>query len=281
MTARIVCVFPGQGAQFVGMGKDLYEADADVRALYDQANSVLDYDLRRLCFEGPEEDLRLTRNTQPAILVHSVAIWTVLRKRQFQPALLAGHSLGEYTALVATGALAFADAVRLVHRRGAFMQEAVPPGEGSMAALIGMERQTVEALCAECAKGSVLQPANLNAPDQIVIAGATTRVKTAVEAVKKRRLGSRTGCGTVWTVCHTSHHQCDRQAVPLAARGTRPARAAGVRRRTLGGVDAVRRRRRMRYAGGGWAGDGAIGYDAAYRAGRARPGARRASPGVD
>lgn len=189
MTARIVCVFPGQGAQFVGMGQDLYEADADVRALYDQANSVLDYDLRRLCFEGPEEDLRLTRNTQPAILVHSVATWTVLRKRQFQPALLAGHSLGEYTALVATGALAFADAVRLVHRRGAFMQEAVPPGEGSMAALIGMERQTVEALCAECANGSVLQPANLNAPDQIVIAGETARVKTAVEAVKKRRLG--------------------------------------------------------------------------------------------
>lgn len=189
MSARIICVFPGQGAQFVGMGRDLYDADADVRALYDQANSVLAYDLRRLCFEGPAEELRLTQNTQPAILVHSVAVWTMLRKRHFQPALLAGHSLGEYAALVATGALAFADAVQLVHRRGAFMQAAVPPGEGSMAALIGLEPQTVEALCVEYAAGGVLQPANLNAPDQIVIAGETSRVKAAVEAVKTRRLG--------------------------------------------------------------------------------------------
>lgn len=189
MTARVVCVFPGQGSQFIGMGKDLYETDAEVRALYDEANEVLGYDLGGLCFEGPEAELRLTQNTQPAILAHSVAIWTVLRKRGFQPDLLAGHSLGEYSALVAAEGMAFADAVRLVHKRGAFMQEAVPPGQGSMAALIGIERPTVEALCAEFGDSGVLQPANLNAPDQIVIAGETPRVRAAADAVKKRRLG--------------------------------------------------------------------------------------------
>ena len=122
------------------MGKDLCEADAEVRALYEEANEVLGYDLQRLCFEGPEDELRLTQNTQPAILVHSVATWTQLAKRGLEPALLAGHSLGEYSALVAAGVLTFADAVRTVHKRGLFMQEAVPPGAGSMAALLGVAR---------------------------------------------------------------------------------------------------------------------------------------------
>jgi [acyl-carrier-protein] S-malonyltransferase len=189
MTTRIICVFPGQGSQFVGMGKDLYERDADVRALYQEANEALGYDLQRLCFEGPAEELRLTQHTQPAILVHSVAAWTVLRKHGCHPVMLAGHSLGEYSALVAAEGLAFADAVRLVHQRGAFMQEAVPPGEGSMAAMLGIERQTVEALCAEFAGDGVLQPANYNAPGQVVIAGETARVQTAVAAVKERRFG--------------------------------------------------------------------------------------------
>lgn len=188
MTA-LACVFPGQGSQFVGMGKDFYSADAEVRALYQTANEALGYDLQKICFEGPEDELRLTQHTQPAILVHSIAAWTLLRKRGIYPTLLAGHSLGEYAALVAAGALTFTDAVRLVHRRGTFMQEAVPAGQGSMAAMLGMSRQAVEALCQEFAGEGVLQPANYNAPGQIVIAGHTAAVQAAVQAVKTRRLG--------------------------------------------------------------------------------------------
>lgn len=188
MTA-LVCVFPGQGSQFVGMGKDFYTADAEVRTLYHAANDTLGYDLQKICFEGPEDELRLTHHTQPAILVHSIAAWTLLQKRGINPAFLAGHSLGEYSALVAAGALPFADAVRLVHRRGIFMQEAVPDGHGSMAAMLGISRQEVENLCLEFAGEGVLQPANYNAPGQIVIAGHTTAVQAAVQAAKTRRLG--------------------------------------------------------------------------------------------
>jgi [acyl-carrier-protein] S-malonyltransferase len=189
MTTRIVCVFPGQGSQFVGMGQELWQADAEVRALYQEANEVLGYDLQRLCFEGPEDELRLTENTQPAILVHSIASWTALRKRGFCPAFLAGHSLGEYSALVAARVLRFADAVRLVRQRGAFMQEAVPPQAGSMAAMLGMQHTEVEALCQEFAEDGILQPANYNDPGQIVIAGETARVQAAAAAAQTRRLG--------------------------------------------------------------------------------------------
>lgn len=190
MSQRLICVFPGQGAQFVGMGKELYDADADVRALYDAANAALGYDLKQICFEGPEETLRLTQHTQPAILVHSVAVWTQLRRKGIAPEMLAGHSLGEYSALVAAGVLAFADAVRLVHQRGTFMQQAVPPGEGSMAAMTRAARDDVEALCAEVgADKGVLQPANYNSPEQTVIAGHTPLVQEAVEVAKARRLG--------------------------------------------------------------------------------------------
>ncbi len=189
MTRRIVCVFPGQGSQFVGMGKDLCEVDAEVRSLYEEANAALGYDLQRLCFEGPDDELRLTQNTQPAILVHSVAMWTQLTRQGLQPELLAGHSLGEYSALVAAGVLTFADAVRTVHQRGLFMQEAVPPGAGSMAALLGVARQDVDALCAEFGGDGVLQVANYNDPGQVVIAGETGCVKAAMAAVKSRRLG--------------------------------------------------------------------------------------------
>jgi [acyl-carrier-protein] S-malonyltransferase len=189
MATRIVCVFPGQGSQAVGMGKDLWEADAAVKALYQEANDVLGYDLQRLCFAGPEDALRLTEHAQPAILVHSIATWTLLSRHRLQPVLLAGHSLGEYSALVASGVLRFADAVHLVHKRGVFMQEAVPPGAGSMAALLGVARQDVEALCAELGGDGVLQPANYNDPGQIVIAGETARVQAVVDAVKVRRLG--------------------------------------------------------------------------------------------
>ena len=189
MARRLVCVFPGQGSQFVGMGKELWEADADARGLYEEANAVLGYDLQGLCFEGPEQELRLTQNTQPAILVHSVATWMHLRKQGFEPLLLAGHSLGEYSALVAAGVLTFADAVRAVHKRGLFMQDAVPPGEGSMAALLGVSRPDVDALCAELRGDGVLQAANYNDPGQTVIAGEAGRVKSAMAAVKERRLG--------------------------------------------------------------------------------------------
>jgi [acyl-carrier-protein] S-malonyltransferase len=189
MATRIVCVFPGQGSQAVGMGQDLWEADAAVKALYQEANEVLGYDLQGLCFAGPEEELRLTQHAQPAILVHSIAAWTLVSQRGVHPVLLAGHSLGEYAALVAAGALGFADAVRLVHQRGLFMQAAVPPGTGSMAALLGVARQDVEALCAEFGEDGVLQPANYNDPGQIVIAGETARVQAAVDAAKARRLG--------------------------------------------------------------------------------------------
>src|SRR5713101_6903662 len=189
MATRIVCIFPGQGSQAVGMGQDLWEADAAVKALYQEANEVLGYDLQRLCFAGPEEDLRLTQHAQPAILAHSIAAWTLVSRRGVHPVLLAGHSLGEYAALVAAGALRFADAVRLVHQRGLFMQAAVPPGAGSMAALLGVARQDVEALCTEFGGAGALQPANYNDPGQIVIAGETARVQAAVDAVKTRRLG--------------------------------------------------------------------------------------------
>src|SRR5205809_2319340 len=189
MATRIVCVFPGQGSQAVGMGKDLWEADDAVKALYQEANDVLGYNLQRLCFEGPEDELRLTQHAQPAILVHSIAAWTLVSRHGLRPVLLAGHSLGEYSALVASGVLRFADAVHLVHKRGVFMQEAVPPGAGSMAALLGMTRQTAEALCAEFGQAGVLQPANYNDPGQIVIAGETARVQAAVDAAKARRLG--------------------------------------------------------------------------------------------
>jgi [acyl-carrier-protein] S-malonyltransferase len=171
------------------MGHDLWEADDAVKALYQEANEALGYDLQRLSFEGPEEALCLTQNAQPAILVHSIAAWTLASRHGLRPVLLAGHSLGEYSALVAAGALRFADAVRLVHQRGLFMQDAVPPGAGSMAALLGIARPDVEALCTELAGDGVLQPANYNAPGQIVIAGATECVQAAVDAVKARRLG--------------------------------------------------------------------------------------------
>jgi [acyl-carrier-protein] S-malonyltransferase len=191
MSERLICVFPGQGSQFVGMGQVLCDADADVRALYEAANEALGYDLRQLCFAGPEETLRLTQHTQPAILVHSMAVWTLLSRQNLQPVLLAGHSLGEYSALVAAGGLAFAEALRLVQQRGTFMQQAVPPGAGSMAAMTRVARDDVEALCAEVEAGKtgVLQPANYNAPDQTVIAGHTHLVHEAVEVAKKRRLG--------------------------------------------------------------------------------------------
>jgi [acyl-carrier-protein] S-malonyltransferase len=176
----IAFIFPGQGSQAVGMGKAFYEASPAAKAVFEEANDVLGLDLTRLAFEGPEADLALTANTQPAVLTVSVAAAAVCAEHGLTPRFAAGHSLGEYSALVVAGALAFRDAVRLVRRRGEFMQAAVPVGVGAMAAIMGLELPAVEALCAEAGQGEVVEVANINAPLQIVIAGHRTAVERAV-----------------------------------------------------------------------------------------------------
>jgi [acyl-carrier-protein] S-malonyltransferase len=180
-------IFPGQGSQFAGMGKDLADNFPAARQVFAEANEALGFDLARLCFEGPEEDLKLTANTQPAILTVSIAAWRTLQAETgLQPDFVAGHSLGEYSALVCAGALAFSDAVRTVRQRGTFMQEAVPVGTGAMAAMLGIERGELESICAEAAQGEVVSAANYNSPGQIVIAGHAGAVARAIEIAKGR-----------------------------------------------------------------------------------------------
>ncbi|MBI3666168.1 MAG: ACP S-malonyltransferase [Acidobacteria bacterium] len=178
--SKVAFLFPGQGSQAPGMGRELAEHFSAAREVFERADAALNFPLSRLCFEGPEEALRLTENTQPAILTCSVATWVVLAEKGIQPDFVAGHSLGEYSALVAAGALHFEDAVRLVRRRGQYMQEAVPAGTGAMAALLGLPNGTLERICAEAAQGEVVAPANLNSPDQVVIAGHKAAVERAV-----------------------------------------------------------------------------------------------------
>lgn len=180
-------LFPGQGSQKVGMGRALHDADGDARAVFAEADAALGYALSKLCFEGPEDQLTMTANAQPAILTVSVAALRVLRARTgLQPGVVAGHSLGEYSALVAAGALRFSDAVRLVHLRGKFMQEAVAPGEGAMAAILGLSADDVAAVCREVAGGDVVSPANLNGGSQVVIAGHKGAVDRACAALKAK-----------------------------------------------------------------------------------------------
>lgn len=168
----IAFVFPGQGAQFVGMGKDFFDSKPEARMMYEEANDILGKDLKSICFNGPEETLTLTENTQPAILVHSIIALKMLRGHDIDCVLAAGHSLGEYSALVAAGAIRFRDAVQLVSLRGRFMQEAVPIGVGAMAAIIGMPVERIRDLCEKATKnGQLVQAANLNSPEQTVIAG--------------------------------------------------------------------------------------------------------------
>jgi [acyl-carrier-protein] S-malonyltransferase len=192
----IAFIFPGQGSQKVGMGQAFAAADPIARATFDEADAALG-DLRqgsgaqgaslsRLCFEGPEDELKLTENTQPAILTVSVAIARVLEARGWRPDFYAGHSLGEYSAHVAAGTFAFADAVRTVRNRGRYMQEAVPVGTGAMAAILGLDGDAVAAACAEAAEGEVVSPANLNGAGQVVIAGAKAAVERAGAAAKAR-----------------------------------------------------------------------------------------------
>ncbi|MBW2122715.1 MAG: ACP S-malonyltransferase [Deltaproteobacteria bacterium] len=184
---RVAFVFPGQGSQYVGMGKDLYENFKVARETFEEADDVLEMKISKLCFEGPEEELRLTANTQPAILTVSVSASRVLQSETgVSPDLLAGHSLGEYAALVAGGAIEFADAVRAVRARGQFMQEAVPVGEGAIGALLGLDDAAVSGICEEAAQGEVLTPANYNCPGQIVISGHTGAVTRAIKLAKER-----------------------------------------------------------------------------------------------
>ena len=185
----IAFVFPGQGSQQVGMGKALAERFEVCRETLEQADAALGESLASLCFEGPEEALRLTENTQPAVLAVSVAAHRLLVSRGVRPAIVAGHSLGEYSAHVAAGTISFADALRTVRRRGRFMQAAVPVGEGAMAAVMGLDAETVGRACADVADGEIVSPANLNAPGQVVIAGAAAAVERAGQRAKE--LGAR------------------------------------------------------------------------------------------
>jgi [acyl-carrier-protein] S-malonyltransferase len=188
--SKLALLFPGQGSQFVGMGKALVDASAAARGVFEEADEALGFSLSRLCFEGPEEELKQTANTQPAILTHSVAAWRDLQARFPErlegAAFAAGHSLGEYSANVAAGALAFADAVVLVRQRGLFMQDAVPRGAGAMAAIVGLAPEEVEAACREASQGEVVSPANFNSPEQTVIAGTAAAVARASAACSAR-----------------------------------------------------------------------------------------------
>jgi [acyl-carrier-protein] S-malonyltransferase len=181
---KIAFLFPGQGSQFAGMGKSLADAYPSARLIFEEADQALGFALSKLCFEGPDEDLKLTQNTQPAMLTVSMAALAALRENGFAPNYVAGHSLGEYSALVAAGGLPFADAVRLVRKRGQYMQDAVAPGVGAMAALLKLPEGKLEAILEEAAQGEVVTAANLNSPDQIVIAGHTAAVNRAVELAK-------------------------------------------------------------------------------------------------
>jgi [acyl-carrier-protein] S-malonyltransferase len=184
-------LFPGQGAQKVGMGKDLFEQSKKAREIFERADEALGFSISKMCFEGPDSDLVLTKYTQPAIVTTSIAALEALREALPElppPAFVAGHSLGEYSALVAASALSVEDAVRIVHLRGAAMQEAVPAGEGAMAAIMGGDAAAVIALCEEAAQGEPLSPANFNAPGQIVIAGSKAAVERAAVLAKDKSL---------------------------------------------------------------------------------------------
>lgn len=182
----IACVFPGQGSQRVGMGQDFWMQVAEARLLFEKGSEALGIDLADLCFHGPDEQLTLTTNAQPAIMAVSMAAFAALQREGITPGYVAGHSLGEYSALVAAGSLAFEDAIRVVRKRGQFMQEVVAPGAGGMAAVLGLDTRSVAAACEEAAPHGIVEVANLNGPGQVVIAGQSEAVECAIELVKQR-----------------------------------------------------------------------------------------------
>ncbi|HEY1469006.1 MAG TPA: ACP S-malonyltransferase [Candidatus Acidoferrum sp.] len=178
---KVAFMFPGQASQYPGMGKELAEKYPAARAVFDEADQALGFSISKMCFEGTEDELKLTANTQPAILTVSVAAFRVLEEKGIAPDYVAGHSLGEYSALVAVGSLKFEDAVKLVRKRGMYMQEAVAAGQGAMAAIMGLSPAVVQDVCRRAAEGDVCGPANLNSPEQTVISGSASAVKRAVE----------------------------------------------------------------------------------------------------
>jgi len=185
--SKVAYIFPGQGSQAVGMGKDLFDNYTAAREVFQAADDALSFSLSEMCFAGTDADLQLTANTQPAILTASIAAYRAMESEGFlKPAFVAGHSLGEYSALVAAGVLDFADAVRTVRKRGTYMQSAVPVGVGAMAAILGLDVATVEAGCAEAAEEQVCSPANINSPSQVVIAGNADAVDRACEILKEK-----------------------------------------------------------------------------------------------
>ncbi len=185
--AKLAYIFPGQGSQAVGMGKDLCSNFAVSREVFEEADDALEFSLSEMCFNGTAEDLALTANTQPAILTTSIAAFRAMEAEGFpMPDFVAGHSLGEYSALVAANAVRFSDAVRTVRKRGTYMQEAIPVGIGAMAAILGLPLETIEIACEEAREGEVCSPANINSPSQIVIAGNVEAVDRAIEILKER-----------------------------------------------------------------------------------------------
>ena len=183
---RIALVFPGQGSQQVGMGRDFWEQVPEARELFEMGGQALGFDLARLCFEGPQDTLTLTANAQPAILAVSMAAFAAFRREGIRFDYVAGHSLGETSALVAAGSIRFGDAIRMVRKRGEFMQEAVAPGIGAMAAILGLERETLLEVCEEAGRTGVVEVANFNGPGQIVIAGVTEAVERAIDLARNR-----------------------------------------------------------------------------------------------